>query len=374
VTEKKQQIAAREDEISEMNDKLSKKLKELNYAYKHQKMTQKKYESQISKIKGEHNQRLTDLQRQQMQAQEQLKNVSTQLAVTEGALSKTESEKKQLAGKLAGAEKGYAEQVAKMKSDFEAQRGQERAAFEAEMNKQKLSASERAGKEAAYRAGIAKKERELNDKIAGLSGKLAGTEAQLAKARAEMEARKNVAKEIQQGFAKAGVKAEVDGETGDVTLDFGDHYFDSGHADIKPEMAKILQKALPIYAKSLMENKKISGKINNIEIIGFASPTYQGRFIDPTSMSAEDKKAVEYNLDLSYQRAKSIFQYVFDTSKMQYTHQKEIRPMVKVSGKSFFEAAKISRDVASANAKDFCKKYDCKKSQRVLIKFNVDQK
>ena len=303
------------------------------------------------------------------------------MASTQGSLGQAEiekqrlaNEKQQLAGKLAGAEKGFAEQAAKIKGDFENQRASDRAAFDAEMNRQKLSAAERASKEAAYRAGIAKKERELGDKISGLKGQLAGSESELAKVRAINDAKKNVAKEIMQGFAKAGIKAEIDGETGDVTLDFGDHYFDSGNSKIKPEMAKILQKALPIYAKSLMENKKIAGKISAIEIIGFASPTYQGRFIDPNSMSADDKKAVEYNLDLSYQRAKSIFQYVFNQDKMEFNHQKEIRHLVKVSGKSFFEAAKISRDVASANAKDFCKKYDCKKSQRVLIKFNVDQK
>ncbi len=381
VEEKKQQIAQRESQIENMNQTLSKKLKELNWSYKNQKLTQKKYQTQMSQARAEHDKRLKDLQTQQAQAEQQLKAVNTQLASTQGSLGQAEAEKQrlanekqQLAGKLAGAEKGFAEQAGKLKAEFQGQMARERAAFDAEVGRQKLSAADRAAKEAAYRAGIAKKERELGDKISGLKGQLAGSEAELAKARALNDAKKNVAKEIMQGFAKAGIKAEVDGETGDVTLDFGDHYFDSGNAKIKPEMAKILQKALPIYAKSLMENKKISGKISAIEIIGFASPTYQGRFIDPTSMGADDKKAVEYNLDLSYQRAKSIFQYVFNQDKMDFNHQKEIRPLVKVSGKSFFEAAKISRDVASANAKDFCKKFDCKKSQRVLIKFNVDQK
>lgn len=381
VQETQAQIAQREAQIENMNEKLSKKLKELNWSYKNQKLTQKKYQAQLTQAKSDHDKKLTVLQSQQEQAEQQLQAVNSQLSETQGTLNKTElekqrlaNEKQQLAGQLAGAEKGFAEKAAKLKADFEGQRGRERAAFDAEMGRQKLSAADRAAKEAAFRAGIAKKERDLGDKISGLKGQLAGTEAELSKARALNDAKKNVAKEIMQGFAKAGIKAEVDGETGDVTLDFGDHYFDSGNAKLKPEMAKILQKALPIYAKSLMENKKISGKISAVEIIGFASPTYQGRFIDPTSLSAADKKAVEYNLDLSYQRARSIFSYVFDQDKMQFNHQQDIRPLVKVSGKSFFEAAKISREVASANAKDFCKKYDCKKSQRVLIKFNVDQK
>src|SRR5690606_23128986 len=125
-----------------------------------------------------------------------------------------------LATKLDLTEKQYANTVAKLKSDFAAQSANDKAAFDKEMKRLKLSAAERAGREAAYRANMAKKERELAQKIDGLKWQLAGTSKELAKARAEVEARKNVAREIQKGFAKAGIKADVDEQTGDVTLDF----------------------------------------------------------------------------------------------------------------------------------------------------------
>ena len=52
------------------------------------------------------------------------------------------------------------------------------------------------------------------------------------------------------------------------------------------------------------------------------------KFIDPKSLSAGDRKAVNYNLDLSYRRAKSIFSYIFDTDKMQYKYQKSLKEFI----------------------------------------------
>lgn len=375
VAQKKQQIAAREQQIESMNQALEKRQADLQAAFKKNKLTQQKYQSQLSAAKEAHEQKMAALNSQQAAAEQQLAKMNNQLAETEGKLGQAEGQKKALAEQLEGEREGFASKAEAMRGAFDAQRAKDRAAFDAEMGKQKMGAAERAAKEAAYRAGVAKKERELAGRIAGLSDKLAGTEGELARAKAEIDARKNAAKEIKDAFARAGVKADVDGQTGDVTLDFGDHYFETGRAEIKPEMAAILRKAIPIYAKSLMENRKIAGKLESVEIVGFASPTYKGRVIDPKSMDPEDRKAAEYNMDLSYQRARSIYQYVFDQDKLKFTHQKDVRNLVKVSGKSFFEANRVAdRDIASESVGSFCKKYDCKKSQRVLIKFNVDPK
>ncbi len=119
--------------------------------------------------------------------------------------------------------------------------------------------------------------------MAALQGELGNTKGQLAKARAEIEARQQAANEIQKGFTKAGIKADIDMETGDVVLDFGQAYFDSDSDRLKSEMKGVLEKAMPIYSKSLFGNPKVSEKISAVEVIGFASPTYQGRFIDPKS-------------------------------------------------------------------------------------------
>ncbi len=46
---------------------------------------------------------------------------------------------------------------------------------------------------------------------------------------------------------------------------------------------------------------------------------------------------------------------------------------MKVSGRSFLEVMKVqNRNVATAA--EFCKQNDCKKAQRVIIRFSMDQK
>jgi hypothetical protein len=116
----------------------------------------------------------------------------------------------------------------------------------------------------------------------------------------------------------------------------------------------------------------VAKEISSVEIIGFSSPTYKGRYVDPQSLKDEDKTAISYNLDLSYNRAKSIFSYIFDKQNMVYQHQKELLPLVKVTGRSFLAEEVKGRDIASGlSHNDYCAKYNCEKSQKVIIKFNL---
>lgn len=205
----------------------------------------------------------------------------------------------------------------------------------------------------------------------GLQGKLAATQGDLAKAKAEMDTRKSIAKEIKSGFAKAGVKADIDMQTGDVILDFGDAYFESNSANLNPAMKNIIEKAMPIYSKSLFGNPKIASQIKDVEIVGFASPTYKGRYIDPRSTKPEDKLALKYNMDLSYQRANAIFKHLVDGKVQGFKNQQELMSLMKVSGRSFLDIMNVQKRNVSSAA-EFCKVNDCKKAQRVIVRFSVD--
>jgi hypothetical protein len=137
-------------------------------------------------------------------------------------------------------------------------------------------------------------------------------------------------------------------------------------------MQQILQKAIPVYAQSILEDPAIAKKISSVEISGFASPTYKGKYVDPRDLSPEVRKAVNYNLDLSYQRAKSIFEYVFDQDRMKYKHQRELLALSKVTGQGYLRAQGAS--TSGLTDEQYCNRYDCTKSQRVLIKFNFGDK
>lgn len=402
VQQKKALIAEGERKIDEANNYLKSKAAELKQALRTNKITRERYNARIAQVKAENDKRVNQLalanekyNEQLEQAAGQLKQASAQLAqtneqlnqtnaqltnaqgqlsATQGLLDKKEGEVKGLYGALQKqASEGQAK-LAQMQAGFAAEKARERAAFEAELGRNKaMGAAERARREGEFKAAMAAKDKEFGGKMAALGGQLKDTEGQLAKARAEIEARRSVADEVKKGFAKAGIKADIDMETGDVVLDFGQAYFDSDSDHLKHEMKNVLEKAMPIYSKSLFGNPKISDKITAVEIVGFASPTYKGRFIDPKSTKAEDKQAIKYNMDLSYRRANAIFGYVLDDNNVRFEHQKELVGLMKVSGRSFLEVMNVNtRNVANAN--EFCKQNDCKKAQRVIIRFNVDQK
>ena len=397
-------IAQNERKIEEAQQALERKEEDLKKSFKQQKITQREYQKRLAKMQEENQNKIDQLndanegyEKQLAKTKNELGSLTGKLKETESALaSKTslvaqkESEvaasraklaqtQAEAEGNLAKAQADAQAKIAALKGEYAAQAAKERAAFEKEMAKQKLGAAERGRREAAFRDAAAKKEQELQGKVKDLSGRAAGlasqlknTEGQLAQAKAEMDARREVAKQIKKGFEKAGVRADIDMQTGEVLLDFGQAYFDSDSAKLKEEMKAVLERAMPIYSKSLFGDPNLAQKISSVEVVGFASPTYKGKYINPNSTKPNDKEAIKYNMDLSYRRAKSIFNHILDEKSMEFEYQKDLLPMMKVSGRSYLEVIKVKRDVASGE--DFCKFNDCKKSQRVIIRFSMDGK
>ncbi|KYG64598.1 microtubule-binding protein [Bdellovibrio bacteriovorus] len=373
IQEKKQLIAQGELKIRQTQAVLQKRVNDLRAAYKMNKLTKNLFEQKMAQARAESQQKVQQLSQVNAQYQSQLQEATTQLGQAQGELAKTQG----LLAKKEGEVVGLSGQLAETKAQAQARMAAMQAGF---ANEKAGMAAGFANEKARLQAGVAAAEARAQaerlaaaQRAAALQGQLSDTQGQLAKAKAEIEARKMVAGEIQRGFAKAGVKADIDMQTGDVVLDFGQAYFDSDSDRLKAEMKGVLEKAMPIYSKSLFGNPRVSDKISAVEVIGFASPTYQGRFIDPQSSKPEDKAAIKYNMDLSYRRANSIFSYMLDQQNVSFDHQKELLGLMKVSGRSFLEVMKVqNRNVASAA--EFCKQNDCKKAQRVIIRFSMDQK
>ncbi|MBK7961150.1 MAG: microtubule-binding protein [Bdellovibrionales bacterium] len=419
IAQKKKQIADNQNKIADANEQLEQRLEDLKAAYKQKKMTEVAYAKKVEALKNENERKLEQLEANTQAVEKQLASVKDKLGAvtgelagvnedlskTKNVLAKTEGERKQLAGQLSAAEMEHNQQVAKLQKEFADQAARERAKFDGQLAKERLSASEKARREGAFRAQAAQKERELGQKLASLgkdlaekegalgktkeelgraaqaikgqASKIKEGEALLAKARAEADARKQISKDIKQGFKKAGVEADVNENTGEVVINFGDVYFDNDSAKLKEKMKETLKKAMPVYSKSLLGNRKVSDKISAIEIIGFASPTYQGKYVDPKNLDPKTgHKAMEHNLDLSYRRAKEIFNFVTDSRSIEFDHQKDMLPLMKVTGKSFLaERLPDARSPGSASKNsDFCAIHDCRKAQRVIIKFSFEDK
>jgi chromosome segregation ATPase len=407
IASKKSAIEQNEAQIGEINKQLAERIGELKEARNNQQISKKKYAATLAKLKEETQEQIDQLARANEIARGQLEekageleDATKKLGEVNAALEGANADREGLAKALEDAQIKAAADMAALQGKFDEDMAKKKADFDREMGKAKGDAAARAKAEEDFKKAAAAEKAGLEKKLAALGDQIKDSEGKLAKARAEgdkykdfvddlkkqkddlekdlaksknlLNAQKNLAKSIRDNFKQAGVDVDVDMNTGDVFLTFGDEFFDTGKANLKERMRDTLEKFMPVYAKSLFQDMAVSKKIDSVEIIGFSSPTYAGKYIDPRTLSPDDKQAVNYNLDLSFQRAKSIFQYIFDTQKMRYDYQKELLPLVKVTGRSFLAEEIKGKDMNSAlTQEEFCRKFSCEKSQKVVIKFNL---
>ncbi|MCO5114575.1 MAG: hypothetical protein M9899_10450 [Bdellovibrionaceae bacterium] len=403
VKEKESAIKKGEKEIADTNKKLDIKIAQLQNAYKANRISKDKMNEQIQELKEESQAKVSQLQAINEKTKSELQEVTQVLQESNKELDQARQELQQQGSQIANLveEKSkFTKQISNLQTQHQKQIESEKQKFESELAKQKLTAQQRAQRMAEFQKEAAAKERALSGQIKNLQAKaqevqsnldetllakneleekaqaLEGEKQQLTKDVSKLkemaDAKKKAIQAIKENLAKSGLTADVDENTGDVVISFGREYFESGKAELKPGMEDVIKKFMPAYSKSLLQDPKVAEKVKSIEIVGFASPTYKGKYVNPVSLEASNRDAVNYNMDLSYYRARAIFDYVFDTSKIQYKHQKDILPMVKVTGRSFLAEGENAREISSMTNAEYCAKYDCKKSQRVMIKFNME--
>ena len=414
VDEKAKTIQANQSKINALNSDLSNKIKELEKTSATASTSKAELNRKIAIMKLQNAKQVGELQNQTKVMKEsvesinrELSNAEGQLADARGKMAEQEALKRKLEADMAAANADHQAKMAQMRASFDAKMNAERAALEKQLEGEKASAAEKMKALGEFKDKMAKEKAALDGQLASLKDEVgkakgeadqlkgqlanaqkehgrylaaidqlnkdkAGLSGDLKRAQEVSNAKKALAKKIADNLAKNGIKAGVDGKTGDVTIQFGDEYFDTGRADLKPNMKEVLKKFVPTYSKSLLEDEKVAKEISSVEIVGFSSPTYKGKYVDPQSLADQDRAAVSYNLDLSYNRAKSIFNYMFDKKSMTYQHQKDMLPLVKVTGRSFLAEGVQGRDIASGlDMKTYCEKYNCEKSQKVIIRFNL---
>lgn len=226
----------------------------------------------------------------------------------------------------------------------------------------------------------------LQDSVSEGESKYQSAKASLAQANAALEKGLSgsdpaayhehvLIRKLQENFDKYGMGSSVNGKTGEVTISFGNVYFDTGKAILKPQMKQALEKMMPVYAESLFSDPELSKFISTVDIIGYASPTYKFQDIGPDIKSVKRKAALQYNLDLSYKRARAIFEYVFGNTKLRFKYQDAFLRLVKVSSRSYLEEDNLDflKKKGAVSSQEFCKRVDCNKSQKAVIKFRINQ-
>lgn len=401
ITSKVKEIQKNKQRMKSINEQMDDKIAELNKSYKNKRIAYQQAMDEIRSLQIDSEKKISDLKTENTVAEKRLKRINSQLNSAQGKINQAQKtiqmkdqEKQRLAEAFKVEKTQLKQKFDKEKSDLVSQYQKEKEqimnSYEAE--KQQLSSAlqnetEDLKKKYAKQQGVLKKklkqanneykkqQAQLAQKLKNTSKqynqKISGLKKDLKKSEARENAKKQLAKKIKNKFAKAGIKMDVDENTGEVVLSFGDEYFETGKFGLKPQMKTILKDFIPLYAQSLFEDREISKRIEDVQIVGFASPTFKGRAVNPNSLNKKDKKAVSYNLDLSYNRAKSIFNYMFYDKDLDYAHQKKLLSMVKVSGAGYFGGQ--NRNPSSEEGIT-CKEKDCKDLQKVIIKFNLNNR
>lgn len=401
ITSKVQEIQKNKQRMKSIKDQMDQKIAELNKSYKNKRIAYQQAMDEIRALQIESEKKINDLKTQNTVAEKRLNRINNQLNSAQSKISqaqqviKMKDQEKQRLAEAFKMEKSelkqqFSKEKSKLISQYQKEKEQIMDSFENEKKQLAASLSQQTEslkkKYAKQQVLLKKKLKQANDeykqqqqqlakKLENTSKqynqKISGLQKDLKKAEARENARKQLAKKIKTKFAKAGIKMDVDENTGEVVLSFGDEYFETGRHSLKPKMKEILKDFIPLYAQSLFEDKDISRRIEDVQIVGFASPTFKGQVVNPNSLSKKDRKAVSYNLDLSYNRAKSIFNYMFYDKDLDYDHQKKLLSMVKVSGAGYFGGSNRN---PSSEEQVTCKEKDCKDLQKVIIKFNLNNR
>ncbi|MDA8793983.1 hypothetical protein N9N67_12105, partial [Bacteriovoracaceae bacterium] len=183
----------------------------------------------------------------------------------------------------------------------------------------------------------------------------------------------NIANELADQFKKANISAYVEPTTGNVLLDMGEDFLFKKNSYILNRRAKkTIKKIIPIYSKVLFGSSEIKDKIESFNVVGHASPTHRGRYVDPGSTNS---RAYSYNMFLSAQRASSISTYIFSSRTGKFNYKSTLQRMTRSIGKGYSSPIKLKarkgRSLASLKKKSKCKEYHCKKSQRVELSFTL---
>lgn len=98
---------------------------------------------------------------------------------------------------------------------------------------------------------------------------------------------------LQEQFNSNGINAQINPETGDITL-LDSVLFDFNEKELKEEGRTFLNRFIPIYAGVIFSDKGISDEITRVIIEGHTS----------------SDGALGYNMQLSLGRANSVYQYI----------------------------------------------------------------
>lgn len=123
---------------------------------------------------------------------------------------------------------------------------------------------------------------------------------------------------LQKQFNDRGINAQVNPETGDITL-LDSVLFDVNQSDLTAMGKDFLERFVPVYGETLFKDESISDEITRIIIEGHTS----------------SDGSIEHNMSLSLRRANSVFNFI---ARLDFENRAALVDKVQVSGRGFLDA------------------------------------
>ncbi len=175
----------------------------------------------------------------------------------------------------------------------------------------------------------------------------------------------NIGQSIADKFSKKGIPVEVDPSTGTIVLSMDDTFEFKNNSFVLSDNAKMkLERVMPIYLETLFGRAEIAEIIQSVQIVGHASPRYKYEYFDPEVGTDE---AYNYNMSLSLNRARTIAEYLISEDFNALPHKQIFKRKLEIFGKSHVAPILI----AKGEIKEACGKWDCGRSRRVEISFQL---
>ena len=313
-------------------------------------------------------------QEAELDRQRQLEVAQTERKLNEQAAREAAKLKNEKQVALTEADQERFDALAKQEAELDKQRQLEVARTE-----QKLKG------QAAREAAKLKKEKELalakadQEHQSDLAAQKSALEKEKAKALSEelapyvqaLEAKKKIIDELDENFKDFDTAAvEIEKKTGRVKLHFQESYFARGSHKLSEDMKSFLRIMIPKYAKSIYGNKDAAAHVESLKLSGMASPIYRGVYIDINDKSSETEKARKYNMALSNNRAKALYDFIFDDDEMgDYEFRSRLEADMSIAALGFQNATPVKDELVGKPAK--CIEYDCKQEQATVLEFRL---
>jgi outer membrane protein OmpA-like peptidoglycan-associated protein len=123
---------------------------------------------------------------------------------------------------------------------------------------------------------------------------------------------------LQQTLAEKGINAEVDPQTGDISI-LDSVLFDLGSSELKPEGREFLALFVPVYSNAIFSSNQVAEQIQHVVIEGHTSST----------------GGWDYNMKLSLDRARSVSETI---SNFAFNAKEQFQTRMLVAGRGELDA------------------------------------